>query len=119
MKLKQVNLGRRVGGLRLQASQALFYLSIYNFFLIGAAAIEKIQQWFPWVNFYMILVSQVVVYVLAILFEHYVVYKSVVSYTTKQSYIPANPAYVDHQTMKKDIELIKAKLGIDEEEKKE
>ena len=92
MKIKQFNLGPVFGALRLQAQNAQFYVAAVQIFLVSVAAIRTIQEWVPWFTFPMLVAVLVVIYLAAIIFEHIFVYKSVIHYTTSQSWIEENPA---------------------------
>lgn len=107
MKLKQFNLGRWFGALRIHAQSAQFYVALIQLFLVAAAAIRTIQEWFDWVTYPMLIIALITIYLLAILFDHIFVYKSVISYTTGQAYIDENPAVRDLKHIKRELSELK------------
>lgn len=115
MKIKQFNLGASFGGIRLQAANALVYVTIVNTFMIGAAAIRTIQEWLPWVTFPMLVGFEAIVYAAAIIFEHVFTYKAVVSYNTGQAYIKENPVVKDLELLKDNQSKIMRHLGIEDD----
>ena len=109
--IRQYNLGAKVGGLRLQAANALFYVSAFQLLLVGLAAIGRIQQTFPWFSIFMLVGLMVLVFIMGVLFEHFVMYKAVVTYSTGQAYIEQNPAAVDLKYCRRKIEEMEGKVN--------
>ena len=110
MKIPQFNLGPWFGALRLQAQNAQFYVAAVQIFLVSIAAIRTIQEWAPWFTFPMLVAGLVVLYLGAIIFEHVFVYKSVIHYTTSQSWIEENPAVRKLRDIEEKIAEITKKL---------
>ena len=110
MRLKQFNLGSFVGGLRYQAAKSMFYMSMLSIFFTSSAAYAQIREWFPWVNYWMIAAFVVALFFIVMLFEHTFIYKSEITYISRNTFGEHNPTTVLLLKMNKKIEALEKKL---------
>lgn len=109
MKFKQINLPY-IGGFRYLAARSIFYMTIVSIFFTSTAAYEQLRIWLPWINYWMIAGTVVIIYLLVMLIEHTFIFKSEINYTATAAFGPHNPMYVLLKDMEKEIKELKKEV---------
>jgi len=120
VRIKQYNLGKWVGIYYSQLMNSLSIVgmgnSLINLTTLWAVANTTIVHWFPWLT-YPLLMGIVFVIVLVILpvADYMLLYDTRQRYLNEQACKHDNPIIRELGIMKRDLELIKNKLNIEEQ----
>ena len=117
--LAQYQVGTWLGGIRSIFTQAQFYLGMVQFGMVAVLAYDgsighQLKIWMPWISFWWYASVLVVAYLCLMAFEWKVVYPSIVALSNQQVYKHDNPMVADLQQIKRDIDLIKRELKIED-----
>ena len=109
--LSQVNTGPFLGAFKDLASRTMVYVSALSFFQVTATFYNttlkpSFLQYVPWLSFWIYFLTLVVIVLLIMLFEYKFIVPSTYTFINRQEYIHEN-------LIRKDLVLIKAKLGIE------
>lgn len=107
--MKQILLGRKIGGAIDTFQRSLLFVTIINFTMLaatfynttGASFIIKI---FPWFNFYIFMAFLIIVVFIAMIFVYVFITPSSMAYASNQSYVHDNPLKKQMDRIEKTLE---------------
>lgn len=114
LRIRQLNLGDKVGSYKVQITRAYSYYGLVTGILAATAAREQLNAWFPWLPFWGILLALFVFLHIVMVIDFIFIRRAEITHNTIQSYIRSNPMMVDIKAMKSDIKSIKQHLGIED-----
>lgn len=113
--LKQYSVGAWPGALKDLLGRTVFYLTPINLFMLAATTYHVtarafLQQYFPWVNFWMFFGLLVFVVLCAMVAEYKIIYPSTVYYGNIQGYKHGNPVRRDLENIAGEIKRLHERL---------
>lgn len=114
--LRQYHTGAWLGALKGLFSNATFYLTPINLFMLAATtynttAREYIHQFAPWFNFFMFFGLLICIALGAMMFEYKVVIPSSVRFNVIQNWVHGNPAKAEFAKVNTELKEIKELLS--------
>ena len=108
--MHQHNFGMGLGAIKSQANNAQFYIGLVQLGLVAVAAITKLQVWFPWMSFPMLLGILFVLYLILMLVDYKLVLPATLAFNSSQAWRHRSPMKVDTDILKADMKRLEGKI---------